>query len=176
MFLAKLDDWLITNVFEPIAWHTEYRFGLSCFNIARPVLWFAFAAYFGSIGGVIPFQQNNMHLLVILLIVILIVTHTNYMVWVRSINTLEQETRRAKGVNWMRGMWPLRWTRILTCPLLLIAILWLFGDTHMWSSFFLTGTMFFLTFYFASCNTLPPGWKPPVRASKLVTQTASMHS
>jgi hypothetical protein len=147
MFLQRWDDWLITNIFEPIAWWSEYRFGVGGLKIYLYLYMTVFTAF-----GMLAYDQGNYVLVCIDVGLVLF--------QVQTFPSQEATIRRNKGLNQNRVFWPMRVT-LCACIVVILMLTWLEGAPYELREMrqdFLLGLLL-VAIYFGSCNAMPPGFE-----------------
>lgn len=156
MFLQKIDDWILNRIFEPVAWWSEYNFGVTGMR-----LFF----YFSMVGATIlifdSYDAGFYLLTFFFLAVAIIITF--------SIDAYEASVRKNNGLNPQRSRWQMRY---LCVALGGYAILSGHFDHNMSDLEILANdtayTALVLALYFSACNAMPPGY----RERHLVPHTA----
>ena len=148
-WFIKFDMWLITCVFEPIAWRVEYHYGKNNFWLARQLIMFVAvfqtALFFKSLG------------------LIIIPMWLMFAFSFQSVIRVHESTvrRSPQHLNYWKPRWQIR--LVMYC----LSIFML--STRHYSGWFDTAcevlfqVSMILIFYFLSCNPLPPKWEPPKR-------------
>jgi hypothetical protein len=155
MFFHTCDDWVITHVFEPIAWWSEYHFGIGGLRIYLYLYMVVFTAF-----SMVAYYQGQ-HLL-------MFVDMGLVFFQIQTFPLQEEFLRRNKGLNRNKTYWRVR---IAVCVFVstMIATELLVATTRLpldWLTDFLLCVLM-VAMYFGSCNALPPGYEE----RKLVLRT-----
>lgn len=160
-FLAALDTWLITRIFEPVSWWFEATLEINCFSLARYSLTIHLATqcmlqihHSGVIAGAIDAAISTFI----------------WFIACGACSDIERRTKRSSPyINQLRANWQLRLLGIVFVTLVVVI-----GPTH--AKFLPTEHMldtlsqgYLLGYlYFASCTPMPPGRRIKERQKKWV--------
>lgn len=149
--IIRLDAWLITNLYEPLSWWTEYHYNKDCFWLGKASMTLSMLA--SIIGATKGMELNPIFILFWGLL------------WFTFMNVFtehERSVRRSpQHVNHWREKWPLRFAVVGLC--LFVSL-----DQQKQSSeadtiyrmLLLLGEFLLVnTYYFQSCNPMPPKWR-----------------
>lgn len=158
MFLHALDEWIITRIFEPIAWRLEYRF-----SIKGEILAFAFHMLGITCFLVVTCNAGMMliSLLLLAFAILLIVLHQYRSEMPSSAGTM----------NSSRQFWYTRLMLIASFVWNLYRSWFGIGELHEPIFYFISmGLLLYVAgMYFQACNELPPWWRPVHRFAEQKT-------
>ena len=143
--LARLDDWIITTKFEPIAWHLEYRWNIRTSRICRILRAF-------SILMLVPpvtYESGALQAAVVILIAGVMDSTLGQM--------LEKvQNRNAKTPNPEKLYWPIRYSIFIPSVFLGGVVAHATGDATVFYGVTAVGATFTSVLYFSACDSLPP--------------------
>jgi hypothetical protein len=147
MFLQKIDDWLISHVFEPIAWWSEYHFGISGMKLYLYLYMIGFTSL-----GLHAYHKS---------LFFFTFCDIGLILWqIYSVPHVEARMIKNGGLNTNRTLW---WVRVAGAAMVLpILVLDVFILPARISGASLTDfalAALLLALYFGACNALPPGYE-----------------
>lgn len=152
--VQKIDEWLMSSVFEPLAWRIESRFEfIDNFRIAI-ICHFLSGAMFAIISSIAAGVGFALHMVVV-------VSFTSFMTW----QDMTNEIRRPHAArNPGRDDWVGRVAAIGICATLVLVFGRVFVesgkiDTNRCTVLLATSWVFLCSYrYFRSCDRMPPGY------------------
>lgn len=145
--MQKLDEWLLTKVFEPIAWWIEYHTGYSNFRVSQVAL--LPVVVDTMVGAVEAFTIGDSTRLASLVVLLMACCGLFWLI------EFIQKNFTGQGLNPLRNNYRFR--------ILVIAmtILFLPKDDFSYRSILsvLSDISYFAMFYFVACNRMPPWYR-----------------